>query len=53
MILPINAAVMTNGYFAALETKNNAAVLRAYRVVLEQMLQETVGKLDLLKPTNE
>jgi len=53
MILPINTAVMTNGYFAALETKRNAAVLRAYKVVLEQMLQETVSKLDLLQPTNE
>ena len=53
MILPINTAVMTNGYFAALENKRNAAVIRAYRVVLEQMLQETVSKLDLLEPTNE
>ncbi len=53
MIIPINIAVMTNGYFAGLETKRNAAVIRAYKVVLEQMLHETVKKLDLLEPTNE
>ena len=29
MIIPINVSVATNGYFAALETKNNASILRA------------------------
>ena len=52
-VLPINIAVMTNGFFAGLETKKNAAVIRAYKVVLEQMLHETVIKLDKIEPTNE
>ena len=52
-ILPINVAVATSGYFAGMETKRNAAVIRAYKVVLDQMLQETVSKLDKLEPTNE
>ena len=52
-ILPINVAVATAGFFAGTETKKNAAVVRAYKVVLDQMLQETVSKLDKLEPTNE
>jgi len=51
MIIPINLSVATNGFFAGIETKSNAAVVRAYRVVLDQMLQETVSKLDDLEPT--
>jgi|TARA_R110000824_G_scaffold49230_10_gene138225 hypothetical protein len=53
MILPINLSVATNGFFAGIETKSNGAVVRAYKVVLDQMLQETVSKLDLLEPTND
>ena len=53
MILPINISVATNGFFAGIETKTNAAMVRAYKVVLDQMLQETVNKLDLLEPTND
>tara|TARA_R100000655_G_scaffold12715_1_gene29130 strand:+ start:1178 stop:1534 length:357 start_codon:yes stop_codon:yes gene_type:complete len=52
-ILPINVSVATAGFFAGIETKKNAAVVRAYKVVLDQMLQETVSKLDKLQPTNE
>ena len=53
MIIPINVSVMTSGFFAGIETKGNAAVVRAYKVVLDQMLQETVDKLDKLEPTND
>ena len=53
MIMPINVSVMTSGFFAGIETKGNAAVVRAYKVVLDQMLQETVNKLDKLEPTND
>lgn len=53
MIIPINVSVATNGFFAGLETKSNAAVLRAYKVVLEQMLQEVANKLYELEPTND
>ena len=53
MIIPINMSVATNGFFAGIETKSNAAAVRAYKVILDQLLQETVKKLDLLQPTNE
>jgi hypothetical protein len=53
MIIPINLSVATNGFFAGIETKSNAAVVRAYRVVLDQMLQEVVSKLDNLEPNDE
>ena len=53
MIMPINVSVMTSGFFAGIETKGNAAVVRAYKLVLDQMLQETVDKLDKLEPTND
>ena len=53
MIIPINLSVATNGFFAGIETKTNAAALRAYKVVLDQLLQETVDRLDLLEPKND
>ena len=52
-LIPINLSVATNGFFAGVETKSNLAVVRAYRLVLDQMLQETIDKLDDLEPTNE
>ena len=53
MIIPINLSVATSGFFAGIETKTNAPVVRAYKVVLDQMLQETVTRLDDLEPTND
>ena len=53
MIIPINVSVATNGFFAALETKRNASVLRAYKIVLDEMLQETVDKIDKIETTDE
>ena len=53
MIIPINVSVATNGYFAALETKGNRAILRAYKVVLDEMLQETVNKIDTIDPEDD
>ena len=53
MIIPINLSVATNGYFAAIETKRNAAIVRAYKVVLEQALQDAADKIDLLEPQSE
>jgi hypothetical protein len=53
MIIPINLSVATNGFFAALETKKNAAIVRAYKVVLEQALHDAVDKIDMLEPKNE
>lgn len=53
MIIPINMSVATNGFFAGIESKNNRATVRAYKVVLEQLLIETVEKIELLEPENE
>jgi hypothetical protein len=53
MILPINISVATSGFFAGIETKGNAAEVRAYKVVLDEMLQQVVEKLDKLEPKDE
>ena len=53
MILPINISIATSGFFAGIESKTNAAVVRAYKVVLDQMLQETVDRLDKLEATRD
>ena len=53
MIIPINISVATNGFFAGIESRNNRATVRAYKVVLEQLLLDTVDKIELLEPQNE
>lgn len=53
MIIPINLAVATNGFFAGVETRNNAAVVRAYRLVLEELTQNVVDQLDNIEPAYE
>jgi len=53
MIIPINVSVATNGYFAALETKKNRAIIRAYKAVLDELLQETIDKIDSIEPEDE
>lgn len=53
VILPINISVATSGFYAGIETKTNSAVIRAYKVVLEQLLTETVTRLDALEPDND
>tara|TARA_R110000744_G_scaffold139227_1_gene250230 strand:- start:1 stop:357 length:357 start_codon:yes stop_codon:yes gene_type:complete len=53
MIIPINLAVATNGFFAGVETKRNAAIVRAYRLVLDELTQNTVDEIDKIEPVNE
>ena len=53
MIIPINVSVATNGFFAGLETKRNASMIRAYKLVLDEMLLDVVDKIDKIDPTNE
>ena len=53
MIIPINMSVATNGFFAGLETNSNRAVIRAYKTVLNEMVIDTVDKIDNLKETSE
>ena len=49
MIIPINMSVATNGFFAGLETNSNRAIIRAYKTVLNELIQDTVDKIDELK----
>ena len=53
MILPINLSVLTNGYLAGIETKSNATVVRSYKVLLNEMVQDVVDKIEKLEPINE
>ena len=53
MIIPINLSVATAGFFAGIETKSNSAAVRAYKVVLDQMLEQTVKRLDDLEPEDD
>ena len=53
LIIPINLAVATNGFFAGVETKSNSAVVRAYRIVLDELTQDTVNKIDKIEPIND
>ena len=50
MILPINLSLLTNGFLAAIETKGNSAVVRSYKVLLNEMVQEVVSKIEKLEP---
>ena len=53
MIIPINLSVATNGFFAGIETKSNSAVVRAYRICLDELTQNTVDKIDKIEPIND
>ena len=53
MILPINISVLTNGFFAAIETKRNQSIVRSYRIVLNELVHNLVDKIEKLKPVNE
>jgi len=53
VIIPINVSVATNGFFAGLETNKNRSVIRAYKTVLNEMVIETVDKIDNLEEPNE
>ena len=53
MIIPTNLSVATNGFFAGLETKGNAATLRAYKTVLDEMIHDVTDKIDALEQIND
>jgi hypothetical protein len=53
MILPINLSLLTNGFFAAIETKGNMSVVKAYKVLLNEMVQDVVDKIEKLEPIND
>ena len=53
MILPINLSILTNGFLAAIETKGNAPIVRSYKVLLNEMVQDVVSKIERLEPIND
>ena len=53
MILPINLSLLTNGYFAAIETKGNSTIVRSYKVLLNDMVQDVVSKIERLEPIDD
>jgi hypothetical protein len=53
MILPINLSLLTNGYLAAIETKGNSTIVRSYKVLLNDMVQDVVDKIEKLEPIDD
>tara|TARA_R100001244_G_scaffold98285_1_gene73413 strand:+ start:923 stop:1279 length:357 start_codon:yes stop_codon:yes gene_type:complete len=53
MIIPINISIATNGFFAGVETNRNRASVKAYKIVLNEMVGDVVDKIDNLKETSE
>ena len=53
MIIPINLSVATNGFFAGVETKSNAAKVRSYGILLDRLLEDTVSKIDGIETVKE
>ena len=53
MILPINLSLLTNGFLAAIETKGNAPIVRSYKVLLNEMVQDVVDKIEKLEPIDD
>ena len=53
MILPINLSILTNGFLAGIETKKNAPIIKSYKVILNDILQKAVDKIEKLEPIND
>ena len=53
MILPINLSLLTNGFLAAIETKGNSPIVKSYKVLLNEMVQDVVDKIEKLEPIND
>ena len=52
-IIPINLTLMTNGFFAGLETKSNASKVRSYKYLLSEKLELVMEDLGKLKVESE
>jgi len=53
MIIPINVSVATSGFFAGIETKGNRAVIRSYKLILDEVLHEVADKIDKMEVIND
>ena len=52
MIIPLNLSVMTNGFFAGIETSRNRAKINGYRTLLTNILEDTVDSIDKMEFKN-
>ena len=54
MILPLHLSVMTSGLFIGIETDDNRAAIRGYKLILDNHLHALAEKLsDIINTTNE
>jgi len=54
MILPLHLSVMTSGLFIGLETDDNRAAIRGYKLILDNHLHALAEKLsDIINNPNE
>jgi hypothetical protein len=53
MIIPINVSIMTQGFFAGIETKSKASRVHSYKVILSDMLEQLVATIETIEPNHE
>ena len=53
MVIPVNMSVMVNGYLAGIETKRNQNKINSYKILLNEILQDVVNKIEKIQPINE
>ena len=54
MIMPLHLSVMTSGFFIGLETDDNRAAIRGYKLILDNHLHALAEKLsDIINNPNE
>ena len=53
MIIPVNASVMVNGFFAGISTKSNSEIIKSYKLLLDNSLELLVKDLKEIEFTNE
>jgi len=53
MIIPINISILSNGFLAGIETKNNRATVRSYRILINNMVHDVSDKLEKLNRVYE
>ena len=46
-------SVMVNGYLAGIETKRNQNKINSYKILLNEILQDVVNKIEKIQPINE
>ena len=53
MIIPINISVLSLGFLAAIETKRNRALVRSYRILVNDLVHDVADKLENIERVDE